>query len=246
MLEKFNWPRPPLILGLVLGGLAESRLFLSVGNYGMSWLWRPMVLVLIAVTLFGAFYPVVKARLAKTKYRSAAADDEGRHNVVTARKVNKWSALFAFGLLAVISVALFQSRSFNVRAGLFPWVVGFPLMLLLLVQLAKELMGKASARTRLRQGEEEDQEMPPDEISSRTAGMFGWIVGYLIAIWLLGFPAGCAVCSFIQLKFGSGEKWPVTIVLTVGIWAFVYLLFERTLLVPFPPGQIFEALGMAE
>ena len=34
VLEKLKWPRPPLILGLVLGGLAESRLFLSVQNYG--------------------------------------------------------------------------------------------------------------------------------------------------------------------------------------------------------------------
>lgn len=247
MLEKFKWPRPPLILGLVLGGLAESRLFLSVGNYGMSWLWRPMVLVLIAVILFGAFYPLLKAGLAKRKYRSAAATaGEGQGKTEPGRKVNKWSALFAFCLVVVISLALLQSRNFNVRAGLFPWVVGFPLLCLLLVQLAKELMGKAAGRPRVWHGEEEETEMPARVVNRRTAGMFGWIIGYFIAIWLLGFPGGCALCSFVLLKFGSKEKWPVTIILTVGLWAFVYLLFERTLHVPFPAGYLFETLGMAE
>jgi len=247
MLEKFKWPRPPLILGLVLGGLAESRLFLSVGNYGMTWLWRPMVLVLIAITLFGAFYPLLKTGLAKRKYRSAAATaGEGQGKTEPGRKVNKWSALFAFGLVVVISLALLQSRNFNVRAGLFPWVVGFPLLFLLLVQLAKELMGKTAGRTRARHGEEEEPEMPAHVVNRRTAGMFGWIIGYFIAVWLLGFPGGCALCSFVQLKFWSKEKWPVAIILTVGIWAFVYLLFERTLHVPFPAGYLFEMLGMVE
>jgi putative tricarboxylic transport membrane protein len=248
MLEKFKWPRPPLILGLVLGGLAESRLFLSVGNYGMSWLWRPMVLVLIAITLFGAFYPLLKARLAKSRVRSAATATagKGQNETVSGRIVNKWSALFAFCLVVIISLALLESRNFNVRAGLFPWVVGFPLLCLLLVQLTKELMGKSARRARVRHGEEEEPEMPAHIVNRRTAGMFGWIIGYFIAIWLLGFPAGCALCSFVLLKFGSKEKWPAAIILTAGLWAFVYLLFERTLHVPFPAGYLFETLGMAE
>jgi putative tricarboxylic transport membrane protein len=247
LLEKFKWPRPPLILGLVLGGLAESRLFLSVGNYGMSWLWRPMVLVLIAVTLFGAFYPLFKAWLAKIKHRSPAATaGEGQGKAEPGRRVNPWSAFFAFCLVVVISLALLQSRSFNVRAGLFPWVVGFPLLCLLLVQLAKELMGKAAGRTRVLHDEEDEPAMPAQVVNRRTAGMFGWIMGYFIAIWLLGFPGGCALCSFVQLKFGSKEKWAVSVILTAGIWAFVYLLFERTLHVPFPAGYLFETLGMVE
>jgi Tripartite tricarboxylate transporter TctB family len=64
--------------------------------------------------------------------------------------------------------------------------------------------------------------------------------------WLFGFPIGGALCSFIQLKFASREKWLITLVLTVGLWAFVYLLFEQTLHVPFPEGYLFQLLGWAE
>ena len=37
VMEKMEWPRPPVLLGLVLGPLAENRLFLSTDNYGLAW-----------------------------------------------------------------------------------------------------------------------------------------------------------------------------------------------------------------
>jgi putative tricarboxylic transport membrane protein len=36
MMVQFDWPRPPLLLGLVLGPLAENRLFLASDNYGLA------------------------------------------------------------------------------------------------------------------------------------------------------------------------------------------------------------------
>src|SRR4029077_19584177 len=53
VMSKLGWPRPPLLLGLVLGPLAENKLFLSTGNYGLAWLARPGVLILLAIILAG-------------------------------------------------------------------------------------------------------------------------------------------------------------------------------------------------
>jgi putative tricarboxylic transport membrane protein len=246
ILEKLKWPRPPLILGLVLGGLAESRLFLSVSNYGMSWLGRPVVLVLMALILFGALYPIYKARREKAKNRAGETVSPGAENPEESKKsVNKWSAIFAGSIALILVLALWQSRDFNVRAGLFPWVTGIPLLGLSLLQLGKELTGKAVVRSRVKQSEDE-HEIPRDVQIRRTRDMFIWIVVYFLAIWLLGFSVGGTLCCFLQLKFASREKWPITIMLTVGLWAFIYLLFQQVLNVPFPPGQIFEWLGFAE
>lgn len=51
----------------------ENRLFLSTDNYGLAWLWRPGVLFLFALTLFGIFYPVIKERWAKKKITTQVA-----------------------------------------------------------------------------------------------------------------------------------------------------------------------------
>ena len=60
IMEKLEWPRPPVLLGLVLGPLAENRLFLATDNYGFAWLGRPTVIGIFVLTLFGVFYPMIK------------------------------------------------------------------------------------------------------------------------------------------------------------------------------------------
>ena len=60
---RWNWPRSPLLLALVLGDTAERYLFLSNSLYGWSWLGRPIVLTLAAVTLLGVFGTPLRRRL---------------------------------------------------------------------------------------------------------------------------------------------------------------------------------------
>jgi putative tricarboxylic transport membrane protein len=56
VMVQTNWPRPPLILGLVLGRLTERYLFLSVNRYDWEWLARPWVIgffvAIMAVIIF--------------------------------------------------------------------------------------------------------------------------------------------------------------------------------------------------
>ena len=47
VMSHLDWPRPALLLGLVLGPLAENRLFLATDNYGAAWLLRPGVLIIL-------------------------------------------------------------------------------------------------------------------------------------------------------------------------------------------------------
>jgi TctA family transporter len=65
---KFAWPRPPLILGLTLGKIAENYLWISTAAYGARWLMFPSVLILIAITIATIAYPTIKERMGKAKY----------------------------------------------------------------------------------------------------------------------------------------------------------------------------------
>ncbi|MGH7847610.1 MAG: tripartite tricarboxylate transporter permease [Candidatus Binatia bacterium] len=46
-MRRFGYPRPAMILGLVLGELMERYLYRSMAAYGFSWLTRPAVIVLL-------------------------------------------------------------------------------------------------------------------------------------------------------------------------------------------------------
>jgi len=62
VMVRLDWPRAPLVLGFVLGKLAETYLFISMARYGFSWLTQPLVLVLIALTVLVVAYPYIQER----------------------------------------------------------------------------------------------------------------------------------------------------------------------------------------
>jgi putative tricarboxylic transport membrane protein len=239
LLEKFHWPRPPLILGLVLGPLAENRLFLATDNYGLAWLGRPGVLIIAAVTLVGAFYPVLKRALRRRESRQAA----GRRRAVKVRKLSfEPGTLFTLAIVVVVGAALWRSRTFGFRPGLFPWVIGVPLFVLSIAQLFVEITRGIDRPPK--SAEERAEELPASIVTRRTAAIFGWIVGYFVAIWLLGFTVGGVLCTFLSLKVGSRERWPISLAITAAMFAFVYGVFVTALHVPFPPGAFFEWTGL--
>jgi len=73
----------------------------------------------------------------------------------------------------------------------------------------------------------------------RTAAISAWIVGFFLAIWLLGFSITVPAMTLLYLRFYARERWTMTIVLTLAAWGFFYGLFEYLLHVPFPDGKIF-------
>jgi len=242
VMEKLEWPRPPVLLGLVLGPLAENRLFLSTDNYGAAWLGRPGVMIIFAVTLFGVFYPMIKNRreekekLASGVQAQEAVESAHPNGVHFSKK-----ALFSVVVVITLALALFQSRNFGYRAGLFPWVIGIPTLLLALAQLGKDMFGREKPKGSLAAWEIAT-DVPPEVARQRTVSILIWTIGFFIAIWLLGFSYSIPVSMILYLKLAGKEKWPMTIAVTFFTWLFIYGLFERALSIPFPEGLLFTLL----
>ncbi|MBI4528803.1 MAG: tripartite tricarboxylate transporter permease [Deltaproteobacteria bacterium] len=64
----YGWPRPPLVLGLILGKIAENYLWISTAAYGAKWLLFPSVIALIVLTIFVVAYPTIKERRGRARY----------------------------------------------------------------------------------------------------------------------------------------------------------------------------------
>lgn len=71
-MRRYGWPRAPLLLGVVLGRKMETYLWLSYGRFGMEWLLRPWVIVLLIVVLVSMVYPSVRERLVRWTYNGKA------------------------------------------------------------------------------------------------------------------------------------------------------------------------------
>jgi len=226
----------------VLGPLAEHRFLISHRIYGAAWLLRPGVLFLIALALAGAFYPIIKARVQKQKGGKEESPSPKDLNRDGSRPLKfNWATLFSLFIVAMLILALWESRRFNFRTGFFPWSIGFPTLAFAIIQFARDFIVKGGKR-----GDdhlvEAGPDLPTDVIKRRTASIFAWILGYFVAIWLFGFVIGFPLCTFFQLKMGYRERWLISLILTASTWAFIYGLFDFLLNTPFPPGLLFILL----
>jgi len=243
IMQQLAWPRPPFILGLVLGGLAETRLFLSVNNYRFAWLLRPAVLVIMALAVAAVLYPLLRAAWQKKKKEEErpSLPSASPSSVKTGLRFS-WASLFSLAVAVIFAWALWQSRNFPFSARYFPWVLGFPVFVFAVVQFILDLAGRGDKIDGQRKAETVG--LPKDVVRRRTAGVFGWLFGWFVAIWLFGFTFGATLTTFVQLKIGEREKWPLSLGLTGMAWALLYFVFKGVLHLPFPKGQLFRWLGL--
>ena len=248
LMVKFDWQRPPLLLGLVLGGIAENNLFIASRIYGWSWLLHPGVLVIALITLTGMFYPVLKARFKRPRDR----EDQRPFGVpatsvkivpvpTTTRIARALFALFMLGIFAYVAYeANFGFGAWEPRAALFPWAIGLPSLLLAIYISVQEAL-RSTRKIKMEEHILEPQpEIDPILARQRTLSITGWIVGFFAAIWLLGFIAASAVATFLYLKLSAKERWAPAVGLALVAWLFFYGLFDYGLHMPFPTGALFE------
>lgn len=156
-------------------------------------------------------------------------------------------AILSIVIALFFVVFAYQAKDWKLQARLYPWAIGIPMLILAIIQVVLDLKGVAPKQTAsdapvdVQLAERTD----PALARRRTINIFSWLIGYLIAVWLLGFSYCVPLIVFLYLKVQSRERWPLTIALTAVAWIFFYGLFDRLLHLPFPDGELFTWLGWA-
>jgi TctA family transporter len=55
IMKRSRWPRPPVLIGFILGKIAEKYLWITVLTYGLTWLARPAVIIIGLFSIFSAW-----------------------------------------------------------------------------------------------------------------------------------------------------------------------------------------------
>jgi TctA family transporter len=248
LMVKYDWQRPPLLLGLVLGGIAENNLFIASRIYGWTWLLHPGVLVIALISLLGIFYPYL-AKLFKRRAESETLEVSKKPEVATVPLplvTRVGQSLFALFILLIMAYVVYEAQwgfgSWEPRAALFPWVIGVPTFVLALYVFIKDSL-QTSRKVKVEEYHFEDEpEVDPVVARQRTIAITCWIVGFFLAIWIIGFIPASAIATLLYLKFGAGEKWPITVAIGAACWLFFWGMFDYALQMPFPRGALFDWL----
>ncbi len=245
VMKRLGWPRPPVILAFVLGSLLERYMFISTLRYGGDWLMRPLVLIILALALYGVFAPTL---------RSAIAAWRGKRNVSLSFGFGlhrpPLDVAFTGGLFVLFAATLVTSAGWDFGARLFPQVIGwtglvatgvllFAMLFVRMERTAPAAHGEATLDVRDDLGD-----LGAAVMWRRALVFFAWCVGYLVAAALIGMLPAMVVFLFAYLVT-AGERLWLAAALTLGIGAASYGLFHYVLVVPWPDavlGDLFPAL----
>jgi len=233
---RWDWPRAPLLLALVLGDIAERYLFLSYSIYEWTWLTRPLVLIFAIVTLAGIAWPFVRKWGQTPVTEGLNSVESPCHWGLTPDRA------VTLGFLALAGVAIVHARAWPFRSGVFPLITGVVLFAATVLNLA--IGSKVATKPVEAEGEE-----VPDVLATASRGEWmssvSWMAGFFLMLWMLGALVTVPLFTVAYLLAASRETPLMAGGYALASWGFVYALFDRLLHLPLPAGVLLTRLGVA-
>jgi TctA family transporter len=252
IMKQFKWPRPPLILGVVLGDTIERYLFISIERYGLAWMLRPIVVLLFALALFGLVRPFLQ------DIRSQGG--VGRMLTSFQRPTFHPSQLFTMFTIALIGAAVVMALPWDFSAKVVPLVVGTVALIAAGLSLFNEMCRKpaaAAAEGLAEHAQHEVQEkihmdltsdtghLPVREIIVRAAWFFGYLIGFMAVMAVIGLIPTVGVFVVFFMRYEARERWSLVIPYAAVLVIFIWFAFDYFMAVPWPStfiGQWFPLL----
>src|SRR5882724_5506365 len=134
IMKQFKWPRPPLILGVVLGDTIERYLFISVERYGISWFARPVVAILFIIAIIGLVRPFIQDIRIHGGLKKMLTNFQGPRFHP--------SQLFTVFVITVLGAACVMALSWDFSAKIVPLVIGIVALIASGVSLFNDMCRK--------------------------------------------------------------------------------------------------------
>ena len=250
-MKRLRWPRPPLILGFVLGAIIERYMFISVMRYEYEWLFRPVVMILFALAFIGLFRPLIAEFLAQRRDGKAIAGI----GFPTFRAAD----LLYVGLIALVITMLVQASGWHPEAKVAPMIVGWITLVCATISLLHKMFRQPASQAELDKPankggkprsihmdlEVDNAELSQGVVVRRAATFFGWFIGFMALMATIGLIPTAAVFIIAYMRLENREPWRLILPQAIGITIFMHVVFHRFLTIPWPAtllGNLIPAL----
>jgi putative tricarboxylic transport membrane protein len=217
-MKRFGWPRPPLLLAVVLGPQFETYLWITIDRYDMSWVARggvQMVLGLIVVTIIMPMLLRYYKRL-----RSKTVED------TPLLRPRFGDNVMLLAIAGVLAFAIWTAQEWPARAALAVSTIATTGIVLAMAQFAVNLVRYAKTTpVAEREGEA--------EVGRAELSAVSWALGFLAMALLLGMHVATFLFPLTYFK-AKGRSWLQGIMAGTAAIAFLFLLFQFLVRVVWP------------
>ncbi|MHA7874319.1 tripartite tricarboxylate transporter permease [Roseivivax sp.] len=239
VMKRLSWPRPPLILAFVLGGLVENYLFISQLRYGFGWMIQPLPAVVLLMIAFLLLRPLVvrflpgwekfqtrKGAPPRTAARDARTEDgkSATSGVVHARGGELFADLALWAVVVGLMLYVYlSSASWPAPAKMLPQAVAVGGLLAAGGFFAFRALGKIPPLRA--EGSE-----PLPAILKQVA----WLLALIVGVRLIGMVPAIAVFALAYMMI-EGKVRPLhALLLVVPFIGGILFLFHEMLHIPWP------------
>jgi TctA family transporter len=248
-MKRLRWPRPPVILGVVLGGIVERYLFISVERYGADWLLKPVVVVVLALSVLGLLRPLLR------EVKAAG----GLNGMLSgyARPRFDGNSVFYLAFIGFLVIMVTEALEYNFTAQLVPVSVG----IFAIVVAGLSFVNHTFRHAQLETGETAQYRektmrslhmdltveagMERAVLIRRALAYLGWILAFFACILLIGMLPTVVVFVIAYMRLEGPESWRLSVMSAVGLVLFTYVVFDQLLALPWPMsllGDMYPAL----
>ncbi len=132
-------------------------------------------------------------------------------------------------MLAIFVAMVAMAATYPPDARFLPFIIGIPGTLLCLLQVGADIAAARRARPEAAAAAATAEFAGPGPEVRREITLLACLVGLAAAILLIGFWLAIPVFMVLFLRFHERETWRLTLSLTIGGWATLYMVFDRVL-----------------
>jgi hypothetical protein len=242
-MKQLKWPRPPLVLGLVLGEIIERYLFISIQRYGVDWFARPIVMGIFAISLFGLLRPLLQD-VRKEGGVMGMLSGYGKPHFQRENLMNVF-------LICVFGYLLWEASTWNFSAKIVPMIVGS----LGLAFCSISFLNEVSRRPAL----SADRVAKPDDkihmdLESDTGHLalhvvlvrglifFGWLLAFMGSMAVVGIIPTVPLFVVLYMRLEGPEPWKLVVPQAICLTVFIWFVFDQLLTIPWPPTYLGTAM----
>jgi TctA family transporter len=219
-MKRGGWPRPPVILALVLGPILERSFQISMRIHeGPGWLGRPIVIVLlliIALTIFLAARGFGRAKLAGAVPKGEASE-----------KNPAVSLPLSVLLLTVFAWAGYTALAWPLPVRQFPVLIAVPGVLLSLPVVISDTTHLLQAKNHLGTWAVTLRQASKDAWLSPALQFFGYVVGLILLTLLIGQKLAIPVFVGLYLVRWGRYSRRSALAYASGAWAILVFFYDR-------------------
>ncbi len=142
---------------------------------------------------------------------------------------------FTLACIIVLAVCLFVAQGWNSTTALFPRVIGYPILVLLIVILVMDIVKER----RLVQEDKSEQDAAFKKFNLNMIKYFGWLIGFVVLMWLVGIVYTVPVFIFSYMKREGRYTWLASLSSAVAMTVFIVVFFQYLFKVAWPEGVLF-------